>query len=372
MGKIASGIASAISIIILAALVGAVAGAGATYVIVSNSQKISFTSAERNRALTTQITLLEESAITESVSLVGPSVVTVVNDLAPRRGNSGRIFEGTASGSGVIVDARGYIVTNQHVVDNSEALAVVLANGDRHPAKLIGSDYPFTDLAVIKIDANNLTVAGMGDSDALKQGQRVIAIGSALGDFRNSVTLGIISGLNRTWSYDGQTVEDLIQTDAAINQGNSGGPLVNSAGQVVGINTSVIRSTRAGEVVDGIGFAIPSNTVDIVAKQIVKQGKVSRPYLGISHQQVTPALASLYNLPVSQGAYILQISTASPAGRAGVKEGDILIKIGDIPVDEKHPFLNVLMKYSPKDTVTLTLNRQGETIKADVTLDERR
>ena len=372
MRKIASGLVSAVSTILLAAVVGAVAGAGVTYLALYNSQSMATKGGERSKALTTQITLLEESAITDSVSRVGPSVVTVVNDLTPRRGTGGRIFEGTASGSGVIVDKRGYIVTNQHVVENSDSLAVVLANGDRHPATLVGTDYPFTDLAVIKITADNLAVAEVGDSDSLKQGQRVIAIGSALGDFRNTVTLGIISGLNRTWSSDGQMVEGLIQTDAAINQGNSGGPLVNAAGQVVGINSSVIRSTRAGELVDGIGFAIPSNTVDIVAKQIIQYGRVRRPYLGISHQQVTSALASLYNLPVNKGAYIVQLNVSSPAGQAGVREGDILMKIGDVPIDDKHPFLNVLMKFAPRETVTLTLNRQGETIQVNVTLDERR
>jgi S1-C subfamily serine protease len=343
-----------------------------TYVLLSRASEPVLDSSELGPSLSTQVTLMEESATTDAVSSVSPSVVTIINDLAPRRGLFGRGYDGTASGSGVIVDNRGFIVTNEHVVKDSDGLDVILADGTRYTAQLVGTDYPFTDLAVIKIEADNLVAAELGDSDALTQGQRVIAIGSALGDFRNTVTMGIVSGLHRTWHDNGQVIEDLVQTDAAINHGNSGGPLVNIAGQVVGINSSVIRSTKGGDLVDGIGFAIPSNTVRVVASQLIKHGKVVRPYLGVSHQRITPGLASLYNLPVKQGAYILQVGQTSPAGVAGMKPGDILLKIGGESVDEEHPFLNVLMKYSPDETVTLTVMRQGELIEVDVLLTERR
>ncbi|MBI4498418.1 MAG: trypsin-like peptidase domain-containing protein [Chloroflexi bacterium] len=318
-----------------------------------------------------QVTLVEDSAVVKVVKQVSPAVVTVVSDLPPQRGTSGRLFRESASGSGVIIDRRGYIITNEHVVREGQTISVILADGRKLPAALVGTDDPFTDLAVIQISAENLPLAEFGDSDALIPGQRVVAIGSALGDFRNTVTMGIVSGLHRTWRGEGRTMEDLIQTDAAINHGNSGGPLVNALGQIVGINTSVIRATQAGDPVEGIGFAIPSNTVREVGRQLVERGRVARPYLGVSHQQITPALASLYGLPVRHGAFILRVNANSPAERAGLLEGDILTEIGGVPINEEQPFLNVLMRFSPDDKVVLTVNRDGKEVRLEAQFIER-
>ncbi|MCX6022023.1 MAG: trypsin-like peptidase domain-containing protein, partial [Chloroflexi bacterium] len=259
----------------------------------------------------------------------------------------------------------------EHVISGAQNISVIFSDGRKLPAKLIGHDKPFTDLAVIQVSEAVEATADFGDSDALTPGQRVVAIGSALGDFRNTVTMGILSGLHRTWRGEGTVMEDLLQTDAAINHGNSGGPLVNSAGQVVGINTSVIRATQGGDIVEGIGFAIPSNTAREVGRQIAEKGRVSRPYLGVTHQQISPALASLYSLPVRQGAFVLRISAGSPADKAGVVEGDIITKIGDFPVDEQHPFLNVLMRFQPGQKAPLTLNREGKETTVEAALTER-
>ncbi len=363
---------SIIAIVFLVAFLGGVVGSVSTFYLLTRSD-LAVKAAAALPNISSQVTLVEDSAIVNAVRDVSPSVVTIVSDLGSRRGGATRRgFEETASGSGVIVDKRGYIVTNEHVIRGSQGLTVVLADGTRSPARVVGTDVPFTDLAVIKVDNNlNLTPVQIGDSDALEPGQRVIAIGSALGDFRNTVTLGIISGLHRMWQGNGAVMEDLIQTDAAINHGNSGGPLVNSLGQVVGITTSVIRTTQDGEPVEGIGFSIPGNTVKTVVEQLIKSGKVARPYLGISHQQITPAIASLYSLPIKYGAFVVQVSVLSPAAKAGLKEGDLLAKINETPIDEEHPFLNILMKHKPNETVNLTVYRDSKMIQLKATLTER-
>lgn len=319
------------------------------------------------------VRLSEERAVITAVDKLSPSVVTVVNSLAGGRGSFGRRRTETAAGSGVIVDPRGFILTNEHVVRGAQQLSVILASGETLPAQLVGTDQPFTDLAVIRIEGTNLAAADFGDSDALQLGQLVMAMGSALGDFRNSVTLGIVSGMHRTWQQPDNELrmEDLVQTDAAINHGNSGGPLANSLGQVVGINTSVIRSTGAGEVVEGIGFAIPSNTARWVARQLVEQGRVSRPFLGVLHQTVTPAEAALYDLPTDKGIFLLSVTPGGPAGLAGLQEGDIVTKIGDVFLDAEHPFLNTLMRFGPGARIPLTFYRGKRSLETEVTLTER-
>lgn len=317
------------------------------------------------------VSITEDSVVVDVVKQISPAVVTIVAELAPGRDALGRRARESASGSGVIFDQRGYILTNEHVIRNAQTLNVILSDGRKVPARFVGADAPFTDLAVIQMEEQAPAAADFGDSDALTPGQRVVAIGSALGDFRNTVTLGIISGLHRTWRGEGTVMEDLLQTDAAINHGNSGGPLVNAAGQVIGINTSVIRATQGGDIVEGMGFAIPSNTAREVGRQIADKGRVSRPYLGVTHQQISPALASLYSLPVKQGVFILRVNPGSPADQAGVVEGDILVKIGDTVMDEQHPFLNVLMKFQPGQKVPLLINREGKEMTVEVTLSER-
>ena len=355
-----------LAVAVLAVLGGAAGGAGT--VLLAGGRL----SGGGGGGVVSQLTLNEDSAIVEATQAVGPGVVTIVAEIDAARRRSGATSPEQASGSGVVLDDRGNIVTNAHVVAGAKNLVVVYADGSQSPADLVGTDSPFSDLAVVRAKTAGGKPIPLGDSDALTPGQRVLAIGSALGDFRNTVTTGIVSGLRRSMPGENNTViENLIQTDAAINHGNSGGPLVNMAGQVIGINTSVIRQTGAGETVEGIGFAIPSNTVRAVASQLVSKGKVSRPFLGVTHQQVTPALASFYDLPVKRGAFITTLAPAGPAAKAGLKEGDIIVRINSDPVDENHPFLNVLIKYSPNDKVKLAVNRDGRELEFEVMLTER-
>lgn len=306
-------------------------------------------------------TISIDTAITQAVEKTGPAVVTVVGQLPDQMSFFGRVSGGTSSGSGVIISEAGYVITNNHVIENSESLTVVLANGDERSAQIIGTD-PFSDLAVLKVDGELPAVAELGNSDALKPGETVIAIGSPLGDFKNTVTTGVISAIGRSLdSGNGYLLENLLQTDAAINQGNSGGPLVNLAGQVIGINTLIVRDSQSSStVVEGLGFAVPSTSVRAVADQLIANGSVARPYMGIRYQTIDPAVARRYNLPVNWGVYIASIDPQGPAAQAGLQTGDIITQIGDFPLEENRPYLNALFNYSPGDTVTLKVARGAE------------
>ncbi|MFB0533389.1 MAG: S1C family serine protease [Anaerolineae bacterium] len=323
-------------------------------------------------SLPSVITLQEESATTEVVKKVGPAVVTVVNLKMPQWDFWDDLTQPRSLGSGVIIDPQGYVVTNNHVVEGNESLSVIMASGDKKDAELIGTD-AFSDLAVLHIEGDNFPAAELGDSSQLQPGERVIAIGSALGDFRNTVTSGVISGLERSIAVDESfALEGLIQTDTAINHGNSGGPLVNLQGQVIGINTLIIRGDNySRDAAEGLGFATPSDTVHLVAEQLISKGRVSRPFLGISHQEVTPRLAAYYNLAVNQGILVLQVAPATPASQAGLKAGDVIVAISGDPIDPENPFLNVLMRHQVDETVTLNVNRFGHELALEVTLEER-
>jgi S1-C subfamily serine protease len=304
-----------------------------------------------------------ETATTDAVAKVGPAVVTVINNLA----------NGQASGSGYVISKDGYILTNNHVVEGTQGLSVVFPNGDKADATLVGSDQ-FADVAVIKVNVAVPAVAELGNSDSLKPGETVIAIGSPLGDFKNSVTVGVVSATGRTIETEqGFQMEDLIQTDAAINHGNSGGPLINLAGQVIGMNTLVIRSTSSTSTdqAEGLGFAVAANTVKAISDQLIATGKVSRPYLGIQWEPITPDVAQQYNLPVQNGIYITQLGQSGPAQAAGIQTGDIITSLGGINLDDTHPFINTLLQFKPGQTVDLGLNRNGKTLDVQVTLGER-
>jgi 2-alkenal reductase len=323
-------------------------------------------------SLPSVVTVQEESATVEVVKKVEPAVVTVVNLKMPQRDFWGNLTQPRSLGSGVVIDPHGYVVTNNHVVEGNESLSVIMASGDKKDAELMGTD-AFSDLAVLHIEGDSFPTAELGNSSQLQPGERVIAIGSALGDFRNTVTSGVISGLERSIAVDESfALEGLIQTDTAINHGNSGGPLVNLQSQVIGINTLIIRGdSYSMDVAEGLGFAIPSNTVRLVVEQLIAKGRVSRPFLGISHQEVTPRLAAYYNLAVNQGVLVLQVAPATPAAQAGLEAGDVIVTIGGDPIDPDNPFLNVLMRHQVGETVTLDVNRFGRELMLEVTLGER-
>ncbi|MBW6472014.1 MAG: trypsin-like peptidase domain-containing protein [Anaerolineaceae bacterium] len=312
-----------------------------------------------------------ETTITSVVQEVEPAVVTVVGTISGRATFFGVTSDQEVSGSGVIVTEDGYILTNNHVVEGTKTLSVILNDGTEHPADLINRDV-FADLAVLKIEGQVPGMAKIGNSDYLKPGETVIAIGSPLGTFRNSVTVGVISATGRTLdSGEGYAIEDLIQTDAAINSGNSGGPLLNLTGEVIGINTLVIRgSNNSSTSAEALGFAIPSNTAAMIAQHIIEKGYFARPYLGTSYQNVTPRIASWYKLPVNYGAYITGIDRNSPAENSGLRLGDIITKIGDVPIDEQQSFINALFEYEPNQQITIEFARENEFLSVDVVLGE--
>jgi serine protease Do len=271
-------------------------------------------------------------------------------------------------GSGIIVSPEGYIVTNNHVVDGAVKINVTLDDRRVFPAKLVGVD-KLNDLAVIKIEAKNLTSIAWGDSANLKPGQTVLAFGSPFGYFQFSVTRGIISALNRPnpYSDDPRKPGDFIQTDAAINPGNSGGPLVNAHGELIGINTFIITGNGSFA---GAGFAIPSQIVRTSAESIIKTGNVRHGYLGISMNNVTPENASFFNLPDASGAIISQVTPDSPASRAGLKNGDVLRELNGKKIVSSSALQVAVSQINPGTTIDLGILRDGKQQTIKVTVGE--
>ncbi len=312
-----------------------------------------------------------ETTIVKAVEKTGPAVVSVVGVNQETQSNFGQKEDQLVGGSGVFISEEGYVITNNHVVENARRLSVILANGTELPATLIGTE-KYADLAVLKIDGEVPAVANLGNSDGLKPGETVIAIGSPLGDFKNTVTVGVVSATGRMIDTgQGYQIEGLIQTDAAINSGNSGGPLINLAGEVIGINTLIIRGSILGSApAEGLGFAIPSNLARIIAEQITQKGYFSRPYLGIHMQPITPNIAEVYGFSVEWGVYVTEVEPNSPAGRSNLQPGDIITKIGDIALDEEHTFVNALFAFQPGETVTIEILRGDSVIQIQVTFGE--
>jgi len=275
--------------------------------------------------------LLDEYSrtVVAAVERVSPAVVNI--DIKQRIANRGRAREIGGSGSGFIIAPDGFILTNSHVVHDASAIEVNLSDGREYPARLIGDD-PDTDLAVIRIDAPNLTHVRLADSENLRVGQIVIAIGNPLG-FQASVTAGVISARGRSMhAQSGRLIDNIIQTDAALNPGNSGGPLVNSAGEVIGVNTAMIRPAQ------GICFAIASNTAKFVAGWLIRDGKIRRSYIGVAGQNVPihRRVVRFYNLPRETGVLVVSIEKDSPAAKTGLREGDLIIAFNGEPVGSVH------------------------------------
>ncbi len=314
-----------------------------------------------------------ETAITKAVEKVGPAVVTVVGIIPGQYTVFGMTPDQPVSGSGVIISKEGYVLTNNHVIEDTKEVSIILADGSERDAQVIGAD-AFSDLAVLKMEGDVPAVAPLGNSDSLKPGETVIAIGSPLGDFKNTVTAGVVSATERVLEINANyRMEGLIQTDAAINQGNSGGPLVNLAGEVVGINTIIVRGGGGygSAVAEGLGFAIPSNTAKAVAAQLIEKGYVAYPYLGVRWQWLTPQITQRYNLPVDGGVYISYVEPGSPADQAGLEEGDIITRIGDQVLGEENPFINTLYDYTPGETTVLEVVRGRTTLELTITFGER-
>ncbi len=310
-----------------------------------------------------------ETTITQAVEKAGPAVVTVVGIIPGYSTWLYQYSDQQSSGSGMIISEDGYILTNNHVVEDMSEISVILADGSELPAVVVSTDI-FADLAVLKAEGDMPAVAVLGDSDNLKPGETVIAIGSPLGSFKNSVTVGVISATGRSLDTgSGYQMEDMLQTDASINPGNSGGPLVNLAGEVIGVNTLVVRQS-SGTIAEGLGFAVPSNLAGIIAQQIITEGYFARPNLGIRWQAITPAISARYHLPVEWGAYVIEVQCGGPADLAGIEAQDIITCIGGNCIDDEHSYYNVLFENQAGDHVNVTLTRNNGNIEVEVTLGQ--
>lgn len=320
----------------------------------------------------------EEGDSTESASdpdpadiyeQVNPAVVTVINEVLFDAGFQGEAdpFQ-TGVGTGFIISEDGYIVTNNHVVDGSDGLRIIFSDGSVAEGTLIGTDAR-SDLALIKIEGGVPGFVPLGDSDALRPGEEVIAIGSALGDYNSTITAGVVSGLGRQLN----SLDNLIQHDAPINPGNSGGPLLNMQGEVVGVNTAVIRNASNGVPAEGLAFAVPSNTVEKIVSQLLNEGEVTRPFLGISFNLLTPTLAAAEELPISSGAIVGDVNPGGPVDQSGIQVGDIITRLNGEEVNQNRSLQTILFQYAPGDTIDVEIYRPdtGETLNFPVTLGTR-
>ena len=365
----------------VSALTGALAGGAVVYKVASDKGPSSSPSItvpaslpNANNNTPDQTLVLNstdvETAITQAVQKVGPAVVTIVGTIPGQMSFFGQTGDQTVSGSGFFISDQGYILTNNHVVEGTKEVNIILSDGTEEKATIVGTD-PYSDIAILKADGKVPAVATLGNSDMLKSGESVIAIGSPLGNFKNTVTVGVVSATGRSIETgQGYQIEDLIQTDAAINQGNSGGPLVNLAGDVIGINNMIVRGSGSGAIAEGLGFAIPVNTAQAVATQILDHGYFSRPFMGISYQAISPDIASAYHLPVKWGVYVTKVVPGSPASKAGLQADDIITSLNNVKMDETHNYLNMLYTYKPGDQVSLGVTRDAKELTLQITLGE--
>lgn len=306
------------------------------------------------------------TAVVETAKRVGPAVVGITSEVYDRDIFNRNVEVGQNVGSGVIFDKKGYIVTNNHVVGNNRQVNVALSDGQVVTGKVIGTD-AVTDLAVVKIPGSDkLPVAEFGNSDSLQPGETAVAIGNPLGlEFRGTVTVGVISALNRTLDDVEQQIK-LIQTDAAINPGNSGGALCTADGKVIGINSAKIA--KAG--VEGMGFAIPINQVKTIVSQLISNGHVTRPYLGLYGIDKTLAARNGISWDHNGGIYVYKIADGSPLDGSDIVRGDYIMQINGKATNSLSELRNVMMNYKPGDKVTITYEHSGHTRTAVVVLGE--
>jgi len=303
--------------------------------------------------------LLDEysRSVVSAVSRVSPAVVNI--EIEQR--TKGRPRNVAGSGSGFVITPDGFILTNSHVVHQATRIIVNLSDGRDYLAQLVGDD-PETDLAVIRIDAPQLVHVRLADSESLHVGQIAIAIGNPLG-FQASVTAGVISALGRSmYSQSGRLIDNIIQTDAALNPGNSGGPLVNSAGEVIGVNTAMIRPAQ------GICFAIASNTAKLVAGWLIRDGRIRRSYIGVAGQNVPlhRRVIRFYNLPLETGVLVASVEKDSPAQRAGLREGDIIVAFNERPIGTIHDLHKMLVSEQIGVTAKLVAIRHTEKLELSI------
>jgi serine protease Do len=306
-----------------------------------------------------------DERIPEAVEKIGPSVVSVTADRSVRAGASRTAFTVEGGGSGVAISADGLVVTNHHVVDSARRLRVTFSDGTRRPAGLLGADES-TDIAVLRVDGvNGIVPASLGDSERLRVGQLALAVGHSLAlPGGPTVSVGVVSALGRPMPGSDFVWEGLLQTDAAINPGNSGGPLADIEGRVVGLNTMMIPYAQ------GVGFAIPVNTVKTVIESLRRRGRVVRPWLGISGAAVTPQIRRRLDLDAEEGVLVAEVVPASPADEAGLKPGDILVGVEARPLARLRDLLRELAAFRIGDRVVLTFRRDGQPHRTALRLAE--
>lgn len=325
------------------------------------------------------------NAIVQATEQVAPCVVTItatytrrtrpVYDQFWNRYYPGREYQSSSQGSGFVIEKSGYAFTNYHVVQDAQQLQVTLANGSDYPAKLIGTA-PSYDLALIKIDGEEFQAAPLGNSDDLLIGEWAIAIGSPFGiylaDTQPTVTVGVISATHRDIRQEensAQIFNDMIQTDAAINPGNSGGPLVNSRGEVIGINTIIFSNGTNANI--GMGFAIPINRARYVFDEIVKHGRVRDVWLGMTAASINRQTQTALDLPSSNGVLVQSVEDGGPAAKAGIKPGDQIIAINGVAVESREQANRMIFGSGVGDTLEMTINRKDNLVKVKITLEER-
>jgi S1-C subfamily serine protease len=305
----------------------------------------------------------DEPAVLDVLEKVSSSVVNI-NTVKLLRDFYYQIVPVQGMGSGIIIDPKGYIITNNHVIEGAEEIKVTLTSNDVLPGRIFGKSR-IDDIAIIKVPSDDLPSAELGDSDNLRVGQTVFAIGNPFGlSGGPSVTKGVISAVKRSIQSERGLLEDLVQTDAAINPGNSGGPLVDINGRVIAINTAIVPFAQ------GIGFAIPINSAKRYSTEIVTHGRVIRPWLGVSGLTITPEVASYYNLSVDKGALINQVTPNSPAERAGLTGGDIILGLGDKAINSIDDLVKEIRKRRIGEKVRVLILRDGEKRIANITLEE--
>ncbi len=329
-----------------------------------------------SKTLPSVVSITAYKDLSNAASMTGPNIEYLFPELKGGAPVQGR--QAVGGGSGFVVRADGMIVTNAHVVqDELATYSVALADGSEHAAKVIGRD-PILDIAVIQIDAVNVPVVTLGNSNNLFVGQTVLAIGNSLATFQNTVTKGIISGLGRQvavsddFGANQEILETAIQTDAAINPGNSGGPLLNLAGEVVGVNTAV---SQRGQL---IGFALPMNSVERIIENAIKNGRIIHPWIGIRYHAVDKVAREKYKITEENAAQITSdamkkepaVVVGSPAAKAGIKEGDVVLSVNSQPLVAHHTLALEIAKYSVGDTIQLSVLRDGKTVKFSVMLEE--
>ncbi len=303
----------------------------------------------------------------EAVERVLPGVVILDVELAPVEAEDGAVITPRALGTGLVLRADGYILTNEHVIRDAVGITVLLADGRELSAEVVGTDAPFTDVAVVRVAASDLTPVPIGSSRTLQLGETVMAVGNSLSSREPSVTVGVVSNRDTAIFREDSLQEFLIQTDAALNHGNSGGALINLRGEVVGLTTTVVRTTDAGQFVDGIGLALQIDAILPIAEAIVATGRFPRSSFGvIAEQTVTPRVAQQLGLVSNQGSFLVEITQSGPLAEAGLRPGDIVLSISGIAVTEALPYLNVVSRIPPTvpvDVVYRSGNGEDRTVQ---------